>query len=84
MPKKVDLTKVADIQIHIHPDAKPIQRKPKLFNREDTAFLNSEVGRLLELGVIERSQSLYSCCPSIAQKASGEKRLTTNLMPVNP
>ena len=83
-PKKVNLQRVADIHIEICSDAKPVQRKAKIFSPDDTAFLNAEAKRLLELGVIRRSHSLYSCNPSIALKASGERRLTTNLMPVNP
>ena len=46
-------------------------------------FLNSEVKRLIGLGVLSKSNSLYNVSPSIAKKADGSCRFTLNLIPVN-
>ena len=54
-PKRVDLSKVSNVKIHIAADAKPIAKKPKTFNKEDTKFLNEETERLEKMGVIRRS-----------------------------
>lgn len=46
-------------------------------------FLTSEIERLLKLGIISKSDSLYNVSPSIAQKPNGDLRFTLNLIPVN-
>ena len=62
---------------------KPIQVKNRVFPKPMQDFLNSEVARLKEMGVISRSDSLYNVSPCIATKPNGDYRFTLNLIPVN-
>ena len=69
-PKKVDSSIIADKLLYINSDAKPRQRKPKFFRKEDLEFISTEVKRIYELCVIQRSQSQYSYYLDIATKAN--------------
>ena len=45
--------------------------------------MGSETKRLIEIGVVSVSNSLYNITPTIVKKPNGKMRFTLNLIPIN-
>ena len=73
----------AKLIFHLKKGAKPVSVKNRVFPKPMQDFLNKEVARLKEMGVIQRSDSLHNVSPCIATKSNGDFRFTLNLIPIN-
>ena len=64
-------------------NAAPIAQKPYRMNPENEKFLNEEVGRLLESGIIRKSYSPWASPVVIVGKKGGDKRLCIDYRKLN-
>uniref|UniRef100_A0A5S6QM86 RNA-directed DNA polymerase n=1 Tax=Trichuris muris TaxID=70415 RepID=A0A5S6QM86_TRIMR len=63
---------------HLSPDCHPIATKSRRFSPEDTTFIQEEVRRLLEEGVIEPSNSPWRAQVLVVKDGSRKKRLVVD------
>lgn len=62
---------------------KMIKARLKHFTLEDTKEMHEHTKKLLDNGVIERSNSPFSCNARLVPKKDGKKRLVINYIPLN-
>src|SRR5687768_3836252 len=81
---QIEIGRTTEIKHYIYTGtAMPIAQKPYRTNPENTRFLNQELKKMEENGIIRPSYSPWALSVVIIGKKRGEKRLCVNYRKVN-
>jgi hypothetical protein len=61
----------------------PTNIQPRKYGPKQKAFLREAISRMLDAGILERSNSRFGCCPFTPYKADGSLRFCCDSRPAN-